>query len=51
MSASVQLLLGSCMWSFLPAKNPVPSELLENLNVVHKKLTQSKNGAIPFAFK
>ena len=26
-------------------------ELLENLNVVHKKLTQSKNGAVPFAFK
>ena len=51
MSASMQLLLVSCMYSFLPAKNSVSSELLENLNVVHKKLTQSNNGAVPFAFK
>ena len=51
MSASIQLLLGFCMYSFLPAKNLVSSELLENLNVVHKKLTQSKSGAVPFAFK
>ena len=39
------------MYSFLPAKYQVPSELLKNLNVVHKKLAQSKNGAVPFAFK
>ena len=50
-SASIQLLLGSCMYSFRPAKNSVSYELLENLNVVHKNLTHSKNGAVPFAFK
>ena len=51
MSASIQLLLGSFTYSFLPAKISVSSELLENLNVVRKKLTQSKNGAVPFDFK
>ena len=51
MSASIQLLLGSCIYNFLPAQNSAYSELLENLNVVHKKNIQSKNGAIPFDFK
>ena len=51
MRASIQLLLGSCMYSFLPKKNSMPPELLESINVVNKKLTQSKNGAIPFGFK
>ena len=51
MRASIQLLLGSCMYSFLPKKNSMPPELLENINVVNKKLTQSKNGAVPFGFK
>ena len=51
MSASIQLLLGSCMYNFLLAENSVSSELLENLNIVHKKLTQSKNGAVSFDFK
>ena len=46
MSASFQLLLGSCMYNFLPAENSVSSELLQNLNVVHKNITQSKNGAV-----
>ena len=50
MSASTQLLLGSCMYNFLLPENPV-SELLENLNAFHKNITQSKNGAIPFDFK
>ena len=43
-------MLGSCMHNFLPAENSVSSELLENLNVVHKKLT-SKKGAVQFDFK
>ena len=51
MRASIQLLLGFCMYSFLPKKNSMPPELLENINVVNKKLTQSKNGAVPFGFK
>ena len=51
MSASIQLLLGSCINDFLPAQNSVSSELLENLNVVHEKTTQSKSGALPFDFK
>ena len=51
MIASIELLLTSSMYSFLPAKNSVSSELLENLNVVHKKHTQSKDDAVPFAFK
>ena len=97
MSASIQLLLGSCMCSFLLSENVVssefrggsrtaatskmerfviivnglkpltiitkrsildvatvldpPLELLENLHVVHKKLSQSKSGAVPFDFK
>ena len=51
MGASIQLLLGSCMYNFLPAENSVSPELLENLNVVHRKLRQSKDGAISFDFK
>ena len=51
MSASIQLLLGSCINDFLPSQNSVSSELLENLNVVHEKTTQSKSGALPFDFK
>ena len=97
MSASIQLLFGSCIWSFLLSKNVVssefrggsrtaatskmerfviivnglklltiiikrsildvatvldqPLELLENLHVVHKKLSQSKSDAAPFDFK
>ena len=37
--------------AFFLQKKSLPSELLKNLNVAHQKLTQSKNGAIPFAFK
>ena len=51
MSASIQLLRGSCMYNFLPAEDSVSPELLENINVVHKKITQSKNGTVPFDFK
>ena len=50
MSASIQLLVGSCMSNFLRAENSVSSEFLEVLPV-HKKLTQSKSGAVPFNFK
>ena len=50
MSASTQPLLGSCMYNFLLPENSV-SDLLENLNVFYKNITQSKNGAIPFDFK
>ena len=42
MSASFQLLLSSCMHNFLPAENSVSSELLQNLNVVHKILLNQK---------
>ena len=51
MSASIQILFDSCMYNFLPAENLISSELLENLNVAHKKLTQSENGAVLFDFK
>ena len=44
-------MLGSCMYSFLPAKKSVSSELLQNLNVVHVKRTQLKKCAVPLAFK
>ena len=47
MSASVQLLLVSCMYIFF--------FFFENsksyLHAVHKDLTQSKHGAFPFDFK
>ena len=51
MSASIQLLFDSCMYNFLPAENLASSELLENLNVAHKKLNQSKNGVVLFDFE
>ena len=50
MSASIQLLVGSCMYNFLRAENSVSSDFLEILTV-HKKLTQSKSGAVPYNFK
>ena len=50
MSASIQLLIGSCMYNFLRAENSVSSDFLEILTV-HKKLTQSKSGAVPYNFK
>ena len=40
MSASVQLLRGSCIYNFLSAENSVSSELLEDLNVVNKKINR-----------
>ena len=43
MGASIQLLLVSCMYNFLPEENSVSTRLLENLNVVYKKLNQSKD--------
>ena len=49
-SASIQLLLGSCMYNFLLAENLV-FELLENLNAVHKNITQTKISAASFGFK
>ena len=39
------------MYNFLPAENLASSELLENLNVAHKKLNQSKNGVVLFDFE
>ena len=39
------------MYSFLLSENSVYSELLENLHVVHKRLTQSKIGVFTFDFK
>ena len=39
------------MYSFLLSENSMSSELLENLLVVHKRLTQSKNGVFTFDFK
>ena len=39
------------MYSFLLSENSVYSELLENLHVDHKRLTQSKNGVVTFDFK
>ena len=40
MSASVQLLRGSRIYNFLSAENSVSSELLEDLNVVNKKINR-----------
>ena len=51
MSASIQLFIGAWMYSFLLSENSVSSELLENLHVDHKRLTQSKNGVVTFDFK
>ena len=51
MSASMQLLLGSCMYNFLPAKNSVSSELLENLNFVHKKSYSIKQRCCSICFQ
>ena len=51
MSASIQLFVGASMYSFLLSENSVSSELLENLHVYHKRLTQSKNGVVTFDFK
>ena len=39
------------IYSFLLSENSMSSELLENLHVVHKRLTQSKNGVFTFDFK
>ena len=39
------------MYSFLLSENLMYSELLENLHVVHKRLTQSQNGGFTFGFK
>ena len=39
------------IYSFLLSENSMFSELLENLHVVHKRLTQSKNGVFTFDFK
>ena len=39
------------MGNFLPIANSVSSELLENLNILHKKLPQSKNGKVLFDLK
>ena len=39
------------MGNFLPTANSVSSELLENLNILHKKLPQSKIGKVPFDLK
>ena len=39
------------MDNFLPTANSVFSELLENLNILHKKLPQSKIGKVPFDLK
>ena len=51
MSASIKLFLGSWMYSFLFSENSVFSELLENLHVVHKTLSQSKDSPVTFDFK
>ena len=39
------------MYSFLLSENLRYSELLENLHVVHKRLTQSQNGGFTFGFR
>ena len=39
------------MYSFLLSENSMSSELLENLHVVHERLTQSKSGVFTFDFK
>ena len=39
------------IYSFLLSENSMSSELLENLLVVHKRLTQSKNVVFAFDFK
>ena len=51
MNASIQLFVVAWMYSFLLSENSVPSELLENLHVDHKRLTQSKNGVATFDLK
>lgn len=51
MSASVRLLLGSCMYNCFLSGNFVSLELLGNLLVAHKKVTQSKNSAALFDLK
>ena len=47
----MHLFVGALMYSFLLSENSVSSELLENLHVYHKRLTQSKNGVVTFDFK
>ena len=49
--SAIQLFVGAWMYSFLLSENSVSSELLENLHVDHKRLTQSKNGVVTFDFK
>ena len=51
MSVSIHLFVGPWMYSFLLSENSVSSELLENLHVDHKRLTQPKNGVVTFDFK
>ena len=51
MSASIHLFVGAWMYSVLLSENSVSSELLENLHVDHKRLTQPKNGVVTFDFK
>ena len=51
MSASIQLFVGAWMYSFILSENSVSSELLENLHVVYKRLTQSKKSVVTFDFK
>ena len=49
--SAIQLFVGAWMYSFLLSENSVSSELLENLHVDHKSLTQPKNGVVTFDFK
>ena len=49
--SAIQLFVGAWMYSFLLSENSVSSELLENLHVDHKRLTQPKNGVVTFDFK
>ena len=47
----MHLFVGPWMYSVLLSENSVSSELLENLHVDHKRLTQPKNGVVTFDFK
>ena len=51
MNASIQLMLGSCMYNFLKEENSVSSESIKILNVVYKKFTQSKTALFDVILK